>query len=129
MKTNRGCYRGHRFPPEVISHGVWLYNRAFRSLREVEDLLAKRGITVTHETIRQWWRKFGPEYAQKLRRLQGRLGDVWHLDEVFGKIGGEQYLSLTSPGCRGSVRVRKGGNHPCHGKKRFSTLSFGSSGP
>ena len=93
MKTTSNKYHGHRFPSEVISHGVWLYYRFSLSLRDVEELLAKRGITVTHETIRQWCRKFGPEYARKLKRRQGRLGDVWHLDEVFVKIGGErQYL-------------------------------------
>ena len=93
MKTTSNKYHGHRFPTGVISHGVWLYYRFSLSLRDVEELLAKRGITVTHETIRQWCRKFGPEYVRKLRRRQGRLGDVWHLDEVFVKIGGErQYL-------------------------------------
>ena len=61
------------------------------SFRDVEELLAKRGITVTHETIRQWCRKFGPEYARKLNRRQGRLGEIWHLDEVFLKIGGERH--------------------------------------
>ena len=91
MKTNRGCYHGYRFPPQIISHGVWLYYRFSLSLRDVEELLAKRGITVTHETIRQWCRKFGPEYARRLKRHQGRLGDVWHLDEVFVKIRGERH--------------------------------------
>jgi len=93
MKTNRGCYHGYRFPPEIISHAVWLYYRFSLSLRDVEELLAKRGILVSYETIRQRCRKFGPEYARKLKRRQGRLGDIWHLDEVFMKIGGErQYL-------------------------------------
>jgi putative transposase len=90
METNRGCYHGYRFPAVIIGHAVWLYYRFPLSLRDVEELLAKRGITVTHETIRQWCRKFGPEYARKLRRRLGRLGDVWHLDEVFVKIGGER---------------------------------------
>ena len=91
MKTNPNSYRGYRFPPEIISHGVWLYHRFCLSFRDVEELLAKRGILVTYETIRQWCRKFGPEYARKLKRRQGRLGDVWHLDEVFVKIGGERH--------------------------------------
>ena len=91
MKSNRGCYHGYRFPREIISHGVWLYYRFSLSLRDVEELLAKRGITVTHETIRQWCRKFGPQYARKLYRRQGRLGDMWHLDEVFVKIRGERH--------------------------------------
>lgn len=91
MKTTSNKYHGHRFPTEIISHGVWLYYRFSLSLRDVEQLLAKRGITVTHETIRQWCRKFGPEYARKLKRRQGRLGDIWHLDEVFVKIAGERH--------------------------------------
>ncbi len=88
---NRGTYRGYRFPPEVISHGVWLYHRFCLSLRDVEEMLAKRGILVTYETIRHWCRTFGPEYAHKLKRRQGRLGDIWHLDEVFVKINGERH--------------------------------------
>ena len=80
---NSTKYRGYRFPPEVISHGVWLYHRFCLSLRDVEKLLAKRGIIVTYETIRQWCSKFGSEYARNLKRHQGRLGDIWYLDEVF----------------------------------------------
>ena len=91
MKTNQSRYRGYRFPPEIISHSVWLYHRFSLSFRDVEDLLAKRGVVVTYETIRQWCRKFGPEYARKLRKRQGQLGDVWHLDEVFVTIMGERH--------------------------------------
>jgi putative transposase len=91
MKMNLATYRGYRFPPEVISHGVWLYHRFCLSLRDVEELLAKRGIIVTYETIRQWCRTFGPEYAHRLKRRQGRLGDIWQLDEVFVKINGERH--------------------------------------
>ena len=80
MKTQANRYRGYRFPPEIISHSVWLYHRFSLSFRDVEDLLAKRGIVVTYETIRQWCRKFGPEYARNLKRRQGQMGDVWHLD-------------------------------------------------
>ncbi len=75
MKTKANRYRGYRFPPEIISHGVWLYHRFSLSFRDVEEILAKRGILVTYETIRQWCRKFGPEYARKLKHRQGRLGD------------------------------------------------------
>lgn len=89
MKTNANRYRGYRFPPEIISHGVWLYHRFCLSFRDVEEILAKRGVLVTYETIRQWCSRFGPEYARKLKRCQGRLGDLWHLDEVFVKIRGE----------------------------------------
>ncbi len=91
MKTNAKSYRGYRFPPEIISHGVWLYHRFALSFRDVEELLAKRGIIVSYETVRQWCRKFGPQYARSLKRRQGRLGDIWHLDEVFVKIGGERH--------------------------------------
>ncbi len=91
MKTNGSRYRGYRFPPEIISHSVWLYHRFSLSFRDVEELLAQRGVVVTYETIRQWCRKFGPEYARNLRRRQGRLGDVWHLDEVFVTIRGERH--------------------------------------
>ena len=91
MKTNTNGYRGYRFPREIISHGVWLYHRFSLSFRDVEELLAKRGLFVTYETIRQWCRKFGPEYARNLKRRQGRLGNVWHLDEVFVKIRGERH--------------------------------------
>jgi putative transposase len=91
MKTNTNGYRGYRFPREIISLCVWLYHRFSLSFRDVEELLAKRGVVVSYETIRQWCRKFGPEYARKLKRSQGRLGDVWHLDEVFVKITGERH--------------------------------------
>lgn len=83
-------YRGHRFPPEIISHAVWLYYRFALSFRDVEDLLAERGIIVSYETIRQWSQRFGVEYARRLRKKQGRLGDHWYLDEVFVRIQGKQ---------------------------------------
>ena len=91
MKTKAKSYSGYRFPPEIISQGVWLYHRFALSFRDVEELLAKRGISVSYETVRQWCRKFGPEYARKLKRRQGRLGDIWYLDEVFVKIRGERH--------------------------------------
>ncbi len=86
-------YQRHRFPPEIISHAIWLYHRFCLSFREVEELLAERGIVVTYETIRQWCQKFGPDYARRLKKRQGRLGDTWHIDEVFITIQGQrQYL-------------------------------------
>ena len=88
MKKRPISYQRHRFPSEIISHTVWLYNRFCLSFREVEELLAERGITVTYETIRQWCQKFGPDYARKLKKRQGRLGDTWHIDEVFVTIQG-----------------------------------------
>ena len=88
-------YRGYRFPPEIISHAVWLYHRFGLSFRDVEDLLAERGVTVTYEAIRLWCRRFGLDYARRLRRRRGRMGDTWYLDELFLKIQGrQQYLWL-----------------------------------
>jgi putative transposase len=93
MHTNTASYRGYRFPPEIISHAVWLYHRFCLSFRDVEDLLAERGITVSYETIRQWCRKFGTRYARRLKRREGWLGDTWHLDELFVNIQSQcQYL-------------------------------------
>ena len=93
MNSHVPSYHGYRFPPEIISHAVWLYHRFGLSSRDVEDLLAQRGITVTYETIRQWCQTFGPAYARTLRRRRGRMGDTWYLDELFLKIQGRrQYL-------------------------------------
>ncbi|MFE7332372.1 IS6 family transposase [Streptomyces sp. NPDC057565] len=86
-------YKGFRFLAEIISHAVWLYHRFPLSLREVEELLLARGITVSHEAIRQWCDRFGPQYAAALRRRRPQAGDKWHLDEVFVKINGvRRYL-------------------------------------
>ena len=93
MNAKTPSYRGYRFPPEIISQAIWLYHRFCLSFRDVEDLLANRGVIVSYETIRQWSRKFGPEYARMLKRREGRLGDIWHLDELFVTIQGDrQYL-------------------------------------
>jgi len=91
MKTKTPSYHRHRFPSEIISHALWLYHRFCLSFREVEELLAERGIIVTYETVRQWCQKFGPDYARKLKKRQGRLGDAWYLDEVFITIQGDQH--------------------------------------
>ena len=93
MSSHAPSYHGYRFPPEIISHAVWLYHRFCLSFRDAEDLLAQRGITVTYETIRQWCRTFGPAYARRFRRRRGRMGDTWYLDELFVTIQGrQQYL-------------------------------------
>jgi putative transposase len=75
-------YAGHRFPAEIISHAVWLYFRFPLSLRMVEEMLAARGIIVSHESVRQWGLKFGREFANRIRRRAPCRGDKWHLDEV-----------------------------------------------
>ncbi len=93
MMSPAASYHGYRFPPEIISHAVWLYHRFCLSFRDAEDLLAQRGITVTYETIRHWCQTFGPAYARRLRHRRGRLGDTWYLDELFVNIQGRrQYL-------------------------------------
>ena len=90
MKSTRSRYHGHRFPPEIIGYAVWVYHRFCLSFRDVEDLLAERGIIVSYEAIRQWCRKFGPDYARRLKKKQGRLGDTWYLDELIVRINGQQ---------------------------------------
>jgi putative transposase len=82
------AYRGHRFPKEIISHCIWLYFRFSVSFRDVEELMAARGVLLSYETVRRWCDKFGRSYAAGLRRRRARTGDKWHLDEVFLKING-----------------------------------------
>src|ERR1700737_766008 len=92
MRTPRDpIYAGHRYPAEIISYAVWLYFRFPLSLRMVEEMLAARGISVTHETIRQWGLKFGREFANRIRRRAPRRGDKWHLDEVVVSIAGKKH--------------------------------------
>jgi putative transposase len=84
-------YHRHRFPAEIISHCVWLYFRFALSFRDVEELLAMRGVVLTYETVREWCLKFGQNYANTLRRRSPRPGDHWHLDEVFLTINGRTH--------------------------------------
>ena len=81
-------YKRHRFPADVIQHAVWLYCRFTLSFRDIEDLLAERGLDVSYETVRCWVLKFGPAYAKKMRPLRPRPHSRWHLDEVFVSIRG-----------------------------------------
>ena len=91
MTRRPNRYAGHRFPPEVISHAIWLYFRFLLSLRMVDEILAARGITVSHETVRQWARKFSRSFANQIRRRLPCVGDKWHLDEVCLMIGGKKH--------------------------------------
>jgi putative transposase len=86
MSTTSNPYRGFRFPAEIINQAVWLYHCFSLSLREVELILAARGIVVSYETIREWSLRFGRTYAKALKRRQPRPGDKWFLDEVFIRI-------------------------------------------
>src|SRR5438552_1640209 len=89
--ANTERYKNYRFPAEIISHGVWLYYRFTLSYRDVQELLFERGITVSHEAIRQWCRKFGQDYANRLRHRRAQPGDKWHLGEVFLTIHGQRH--------------------------------------
>ena len=88
MKPPPNPHYRHRFPAEIISHAVWLYHVFSLSLRDVELILAERGVIVTHESVRHWCRKFGADFARRLRRRRPKPGDTWHLDEVFIRING-----------------------------------------
>ena len=83
-------YRRHRFPPVIIQHAVWLYLRFTLSYRDVEELLAERGLDISYETIRCWVVKFGPLIARRLRRCRPRPSNRWHLDEMVVRIAGER---------------------------------------
>ena len=84
-------YKRHRFPPDIISYAVWLYHRFNLSHRDIEDLLAERGIIVSYESIRLWCIKFGSEYARRLKRRHQGYGHTFYIDEVFMKINGKQH--------------------------------------
>src|SRR3954454_2695624 len=90
-KTHHPRYAHHRYLAEVISHAVWLHFRFPLSLRMVEEMLAARGVEVSHETIRQWALKFGQSFANKIRRRLPAPGDKWHLDEVVISIAGKKH--------------------------------------
>jgi len=101
--TTSSLYKGFRFPAEIISHAVWLYFRFNLSFRDVEELMAARGVTITYETIRQWCLKFGQMYANDLRRRRARPGDKWHLDEVFLTINGKTHYLWRAVDQEGNV--------------------------
>jgi len=83
--------KGYRFPSQTIGYAVWAYHRFALSLRDVEDLLAERGIVVSHETIRVWCQRFGPQISAQIRRARPHVTDKWHLDEVVIRIRGRKH--------------------------------------
>jgi putative transposase len=89
MKKAPDPYRGFRYPAQIINEAVWLYHCFSMSLRDVELLLAARGVVVSYESIRQWCLRFGQEFAKRLRRRRPRPGDKWNMDEVFVRIQGQ----------------------------------------
>lgn len=91
MKSSKDKYKRHRFPSVIIQHAVWLYYRFNLSCRDIEDLLAERGVTVSYEAVRLWCNKFGPQYARHLKKKSRGFGDTFFIDEVFVKIHGKQH--------------------------------------
>src|ERR1700736_2752452 len=83
-------YRRHRFPPPIIQHAIWLYLRFTLSYRDVEELLAERGLEVSYETVRRWVLNFGPRFARRFRRSRSRPSGRWHLDEMDVRIAGKR---------------------------------------
>ena len=81
-------YKRHHFPAEIVSHGVWFYCRFSLSYRDVQEMMAERGVIVLHEAGRSWGRTFGPTYANQWRHRRPRPGDKGHLDEAFLTING-----------------------------------------
>ena len=100
---NKISYRRHRFSAEIIQRAVWLCFRFPLSYRDVEDLLAERGVDVSYETIRRWALKFGQAYARKLRQSRPRPDDRWHLDEVFSSINGKRMYLWRAVDSEGEV--------------------------
>jgi transposase-like protein len=96
-------YSGYRFPPEIIQQAIWLYLRFTLSFRDVEDLLAERGIMVSYETVRRWVNHFGPMIAADLRRRRPKPDTTWHLDEVYLKIAGRMVYLWRAVDAEGEV--------------------------
>jgi transposase-like protein len=96
-------YDGYRFPSEIIQQAIWLYLRFMLSFRDVEDLLAERGITVSYETVRRWVNHFGPIIAEDLRKRRPRPDTIWHLDEVYLKIAGRMVYLWRAVDAEGEV--------------------------
>ncbi len=96
-------YAGYRFPPEIIQQTIWLYLRFTLSLRDVEDLLAEQGVTVSYETVRRWVNHFGPMVAADLRKRRPKPHSTWHLDEVYLKIGGRMVYLWRAVDAEGEV--------------------------
>ena len=125
-------YHRHRFPPEIIQHAIWLYLRFTLSYRDVEELLAERGLDLSYETVRRWVLKFGPAIARQLRQRRPRPSDRWHLDEMVVRIAGISGVpSITKARCStcwssaGATAGRRCGsrrpnNRSRHGSHRYA---------
>ena len=102
-RMNKISYSGYRFPPEIIQQAIWLYLRFTLSLRDVEDLLAERGVAVSYETVRRWVNHFGPMIAADLRKRRLKPHTTWHLDEVYLKIDGRMVYLWRAVDAEGEV--------------------------
>ena len=100
---NKNLYARYRFPAEVISHCVWLYNSFSLSLRDIEKMMLYRGIEVTYESIREWINKLSLPAARKIKKRRAKVSDTWHLDEVRIKIKGEVYWLWRAVDSEGQV--------------------------
>ena len=100
-------YAGYRFPPEIIEQAICLYLRFTLSFRDVEDLLAERGLDVSYETVRRWVLKFGPVFARELGRRRPRPTSRWHLDEMAVTIAGKQLWLWRAVDDEGEVLERQ----------------------
>src|ERR1700694_131115 len=96
-------YSGYRFPPEIIHQAIWLYLRFTLSFRDVEDLLAERGVAISYETVRRWVNHFGPIIAARLRKRRPKPHATWHLDEVYLKIDGRMVYLWRAVDAEGEV--------------------------
>jgi putative transposase len=119
IKTNSSpLYHRHRFPSDVIAQAVWLYFRFPLSLRMIEDLLAERGITVSHQTVRAWAEKYGRHFATDIRRRStGQFSDKWHLDEVVITMRGKKHWlwrAVDQYRCAGAKRSQCNGSQAPH---------------
>ena len=110
-------YRRHRFPLVIIQHAVWLYLRFTLSYRDVEELLAERGLDISYETVRCWVLKFGPVIARRLRRCRPRPSNRWHLDEMVVRIAGERIAPKTL------IRQCDGESAKCSGSSQLAPPS------
>ena len=130
-------YSGYRFPPEIIHQAIWLYLRFTLSFRDVEDLLAERGIAISYETIRRWVNHFGPIIAAELRKRRPKPHSIWHLDEVYLKIDGRMVYLWRAVDAEGvshakwlaSTATPAGGENPRMCARVCGSKSEGPSGP
>jgi len=127
MATSSNPYRGFRFPAEVIEHAFWLYHCFSLSLRDVELILAARGIVVSYESIREWSLRFGRLFANKLKRRRPRPGDKWHMDEVFVRIRGKLHYLWRAVDQEGRVLdiLVQSRRNTCAAKRFFRKLLRG----